>query len=346
MTELRSGLELFQPIGRGHFGEVWLGRDDVHGQVAVKVFTRTADETDAEWERRREGLLAEAQRLSRAQHANVVGVYHLVRAADGRSVQMCMEFCSGGSLQGPFDRGPMPIDAVREIGMQITLGLQSLHARGMLHRDIKPANILIDDHGVAMLGDFGLVTDEIILGYASRVGYVDHLAYEVIKGEGTSVQSDIWALGMTLYRLLHGKAWYEASPPPGERIGAGGFARSLSWLPHIPKKWRRAIRAMLADSRDARPRSAEQVFQLLGDLPVEPAWSCTVNPRLIEWRRRAGTRMQIVEWQVHSAKRHEWSAVSEPVGAGRSRRLDGSDGEVGRTAAVAGLEAFFASQTR
>jgi serine/threonine-protein kinase len=345
VTDLRSNLQLFRPIGRGHFGEVWLGADDVHGQVAVKVFTRMAGELDADWHHRREGLLAEAQKLSRAQHANVVGVHHLVRTADGESVQMCMEFCSGGSLQAAFDRGPMPIDALRQVAMEVTLGLQSLHLRGMLHRDIKPANILIDDHGVAMLGDFGLVTDDIILGYASRVGYVDHLAIEVINGQGTSIQSDIWALGMTIYRLLHGKAWYEASPPPATRIGAGGFARALAWLPHVPQRWRRAVRALMADDRETRPRSTDQVLRLLADLPISPVWACTVAPDLIEWRRDVRDRRQTVRWVVHSARRHEWTAVSEPLGAGRPRRLGGSDGEVARKVAVAGLEEFFASQT-
>jgi serine/threonine-protein kinase len=344
MTDLRSNLQLFRPIGRGHFGEVWLGQDDVHGQVAVKVFTRMDGELDMDWGRRREGLLAEAQRLSRAQHANVVGVHYLVRAADGESVQMCMEFCSGGSLQTAFDRGPLPIDKVREAAMQVTLGLQSLHLRGMLHRDIKPANILVDDNGTAMLGDFGLVTDDIILGYASRVGYLDHLAIEVANGQGTSVQSDIWALGMTLYRLLHGKAWYEASPPPAARIAGGGFGRSLAWLPHVPARWRRVIRALMADDRDARPRSADQVLRLLADLPVSPVWSCTVAADAIEWRREVRDRLQVVRWVGHSPRRHEWSAVSRPLGAGRARRLDGSGGEVSRKVAVAGLEAFLASQ--
>jgi len=343
VTDLRSHLQLHALIGRGHFGEVWLGQDDVHGQVAVKIPVRLADEGDADWRRRREGLLAEAQKLSRAQHPNVVGVFKLVRTSDGESVQMCMEFCSGGSLQTSFDRGPMPIDAVRAIGTEITLGLQSLHLRGMLHRDIKPANILIDDHGTAMLGDFGLVTDDIILGYASRAGYLDHLAMEVVNGEGTSIQSDIWALGMTLYRLLHGKAWYEASPPPVARVGAGGFARSLTWLPHVPARWRRVIRAMMADNRDARPRSTDQVLRLLADLPVAPAWRCTVAAELIEWRREQGDRYHVVRWGVHSPRCHEWTAVSEPAGVGRSRRLGGSGGEVARKDAVAGLEEFFAS---
>ena len=344
MTELRSSLRLHALIGRGHFGEVWIGEDDVHGQVAVKIPVRLDGESEDDWIARREGLLGEAQKLSRAQQRNVVAVHKLGRTEDGKSLQMCMEFCSGGSLQTAFDRGPMPIDAVRKIGGEVTLGLQSLHARGMLHRDIKPANILLDDHGVAMLGDFGLVTDDIILGYASRVGYLDHLAIEVANGQGTSVQSDIWALGMTLYRLLHGKAWYEASPPPAARIAAGGFARSLVWLPHVPARWRRVIRALMADDRDARPRSADQVLRLLADLPVLPVWSCTVAADAIEWRREVRDRLQVVRWVGHSPRRYEWSAVSEPLGAGRARRLDGSGGEVSRKVAVDGLEAFFASQ--
>ena len=55
----------------------------------------------------------------------------------------------------------MKLSAVRKVATDVTLGLQALHQRGMLPRDIKPANILLDDQDVALLGDFGWVTDEI-----------------------------------------------------------------------------------------------------------------------------------------------------------------------------------------
>lgn len=342
MTALRSNLRLFAEIGRGFFGTVHLGEDDVHGQVAVKVLERLPGEADADWRGRKAGLLQEARNLSRATHRNVVPVHYLNEAEYDDRILFCMKFCSGGSLQRPFERGPMPIDAVRDIGLEVAMGLHALHAQGMIHRDIKPANILVDEFGVARLGDFGLVTDALVLGYAAQAGYMDHLAYEVWHGSGTSVQSDIWALGMTLYRLLHGQQWYASSPAPRSVIADGGFAGRLTWLPHVPARWRRTLRAMMADDRAGRPESADQVWRLLGELPVAPTWSCATEPGRVRWERASGSRLIRAEWTWRSAGDQAWEAWSEPLGEGRRRRLGGSTG--GSRAVQSDMRTFFEGQ--
>jgi eukaryotic-like serine/threonine-protein kinase len=217
MTILVTGLEMEQLLGAGHYGEVYLAKDPVHGHVAAKMMSRFAGEADDAWRARREGLLQEAQHLSAA-------------------------------LQRAFDQGPMKqLLDVRRIATEVTFGLRALHQRGMLHRDIKPANILLDAESRALLGDFGWVTDEIFLGYAHAGGYRDHLAYEAWSSGAASVKTDVWALGMTLYRLLHGKNWYGRQGTPRFEIKNGRFADSLEWLPHIPAKWRRVVRQMMAD---------------------------------------------------------------------------------------------------
>ncbi len=341
MTDLISDLKIGPKIGNGHFGEVFLAQDPAHGQVAVKMLTRKAHDNDTMWIAYKAGFLAEAQNLSKARHKNVVQVHHVVEAADGMSVIICMEFCPGGSLQTPFENGPMAIPEVRKIGTEVLMGLNALHSRGMLHRDIKPANVLLDASGVAQISDFGLVTDDLVLGYGSQAGYSDHIAYEVWHGKGTSAQSDIWALGMTLYRLLHGKNWYEQAPEPGQIVHLGNFAGTLKWLPHIPKQWRRVIRKMLHDNPAARFASAGQAISSLARLPVTPVWASTVTPHLVRWERRKRTRRFLVEWNRHSARKHEWRAWSEPLGVGQNKRLGGSNGIVSRAKAVRGLEEFF-----
>lgn len=341
MSIYKSGLELGEHLGAGHFGEVYLGEDQVHGQVAVKVLSRKPEDSDDDWKEYKAGFLTEAQNLSKATHQNVVQVYHIVESEDGDSVWLCMAYCPGGSLQSAFEEGPLNVKHVRKIGTDVLLGLKALHSKGMLHRDIKPGNILIDGNGRARLGDFGLVTDEIILGYASRAGYTDHLAYEVWHGQGTSVKSDVWALGMTLYRLLHGEVWYEENPEPRRVIRDGGFSDTLKWLPHIPKKWRRVIRKMLHDDTAARYQNADQVLQSFAELPTTPLWECTVAPKKITWQRIKNNRRIIVEWDRHSARRHEWRAWSEPIGHGRHRALGGSNGVIGYRDALKSLNAFF-----
>ena len=232
MAGFISGLTIGTKLGNGHFGEVFEGQDPAHGKVAVKILRREGYHDDASWPAYKASYLAEAQYLSKATHRNVVQVHHVVEAPDGDSVVICMAFCPRGSLQTSFENGPMTLAGVRKVGTEVLMGLGALHARGMIHRDIKPANILLDGQAVAEISDFGHVTDDLVVGYASQAGYADHIAYEVWNGGGTSAKSDIWAVGMTLYRLLHGKLWYEELPYPRDVIQHGGFANKLRWLPH------------------------------------------------------------------------------------------------------------------
>ncbi|WP_026607561.1 serine/threonine-protein kinase [Methylocapsa acidiphila] len=344
MTVLTSNLKMGTHIGSGHFGDVFLANDPVHGEVAVKVIARDATESPEEWQKRKDNLLKEAQHLKKATHRNVVQVYHLGEHKD--DAMLCvMEYCSGGSLQKPYDNGPISIDKVLRVATEITSGLQALHSREMLHRDIKPGNLLINSKGVAQLGDFGLVTDNLILGYGSQAGYADHIAPEVWAGNGTSAKTDIWALGMTLYRLLHGRQWYEQGSTPRTVVANGRYADSLVWLPHIPADWRRPIRKMLRDDPVQRHQTATDVFAALSSLPSQPSWLCVVGPTEVRWQRNSKTRKISVVWDISIPKKSKWKAWSEPLGSGINRTLGGSTKPLTRSAALKELTKFFESQT-
>jgi serine/threonine protein kinase len=318
MARLQSNLQVGAFIASGGFGAVHLGDDPIQGQVAVKIFRQRPDEPAAAWTTRKCALLAEGQRLRHASHPNVVQVHQLLESPTEDEVLLAMEFCSGRSLQDSFDAGPMTLDEVRRHATAITLGLQALHDRGMLHRDIKPGNILIDQHGV-------------------------HLAPEVHHGRPTSVRTDIWALGMTIYRLLHGAVWYAKSPPPRTLVPLGCFANRLLWLPHIPKPWRRFIRKALNDDPVYRHQTASEVINALATLPTTPDWRCVVGASEVSWRRRTPSRQINAVWTEYSARRHEWTAWSDPIGSGRRRLLDGSHGKIGRADTDRQLQGFFAT---
>lgn len=342
MTTVIPALQIGERLGSGYFGEVFLAQDIVHGQVAVKVLGRKPEHADDEWIAVKRGFLAEAQHLSNATHRNVVQVHGIEEFDD--CIRFSMAYCPGGSLQAPYESGPMPLSAVRRITLDVLLGLIALHSRGMLHRDIKPGNILLDRTGVAKLGDFGLVTDDLLLGYGSAAGYADHIAFEVWHGRGTSAKSDIWALGMTLYRLLHGQVWYVLeTEAPDEAVAAGGFADRLRWLPHVPKPWRRVIRKMLQDNPDERFATAREVLNAVSGLPIEPAWQVPVlTTHLVRWEKTSPKRVSVVEWRLHSERRHEWKAWSQPLGVvGRTKSLAKSDGIIGRVDLNRQLESYF-----
>ncbi len=345
-----SKLVVGTKLGNGHFGEVYEADDPVHGKIAVKIITRdkamhpSEVNDDAKWEVRKASIHKEAQFLSRATHRNVVPVHSINETPDGNSVQICMAYCPGGSYQSVFDKAPMALLAARKLGTEVLLGLGALHTRGMLHRDIKPGNILCDAAGVAQISDFGLVTDDLILGYGSQAGYSDHIAFEVWQGGATSIKSDIWAFGMTMFRMLHGKTWYEEAPSPQRIVQLGNFADTLKWLPHIPPNWRRSIRAMLRDDPAKRFQNSAQAMNAMSALATSPEWTVNVAPELVRWELLSRTRKNVVEWHRESARKHRWSAWSEPLGiSGRKMTLGGSNGTIGRSQAVAELEGYFRS---
>ena len=344
MMQLTSDLQIGARIGAGYFGEVHIGTDHVHGQVAIKILRSLDGEPAAEWLRRKNGLLDEARSLSQATHQNVVRVFYVAESDSDDAIHLVMEYCSGGSVQSSFERGPIKIGEVRRIITGAALGLQALHARGMLHRDIKPSNLLMDANRALKLGDFGFVTDNLIFGYASHQGYLDHLAPEVWNGSGTSVKSDIWALGMTTYRLLHGAEWYEKSPRPRTVVPDGGFAEKLKWLPHVPQKWRRFVRKALHDDPDSRFPSATAVIDGLAKLEAESGWECSATASETRWQRVTDTRRINVVWTKHSPRQYSWKAWSEPLVEGRVRSLGRSTVRLGYAASERQLCEFFSQR--
>jgi len=253
-----------------------------------------------------------------------------------------MEKCAG-SLQSSFEKGPMLLGSVRRYISQVCMGLAALHSRKMLHRDIKPGNILLSKNDTAKLGDFGLVTDNIIAGYASQAGYSDHLAPEVINGGPTSIKTDIWALGVTMYRLLHGVDWYDTLPQPRHVVGKGGFAKSLPWLPHIPSPWRTVIRTMLNDDPKSRYQNCNELQSALARLKTSPPWDCAVSANGIHWAYKSDRRRYFVSLTETASGNYDFSAWSEPLGSGNKRNF-GAGKDLDREMALKQLAALFSTK--
>lgn len=343
MTEIQATLQIGEEIGRGHFGRVHIGNDAIRERLAIKIMEQREDEDEEYWTARKNGLIAEGSSLERANHQNIVHVHYVTHAPGGDGVHLVMEYCEGGSLESHYKMGPMLPSKVRKVGKDVSLGLASLHDRGMIHRDIKPANILLNTRGIAKVSDFGLVTDDIVDGYAEGAGYRDHLAPEYYEDRVCSIKSDIWAHGVTLYRLLHGHDWYAMQVPPRYVVSNGGFANSLKWLPHVSGEWRRVIRKMLCDNPHKRPTDMREVSRLLGAIDITDSWSCENTANQITWIRNHKARVQTVRLIRHSERVYSWESVSAPAsGVGRSRKM-GGENRIGYKQAEKELRAFFDS---
>jgi serine/threonine-protein kinase len=364
--ETINEIELVRSLGRGVFGEVHAATLPPHGSVAVKVI-KCADVASffgipsSDWPAIRAAMFAEAEALSRGEHANVVRVHGAQYDASKDNGYIVMKLCDC-SIANLIANGPLPLANVDAHLRHALIGLETLHGRSMIHRDLKPPNILIAN-GLAKLSDFGLVTDHLVGGYAARAGYIEHFAPEVFTTNQTSFRTDVWAMGLTAYQMLNGVPWYlevlhglgadKIADPRGARariihiVQSGSFAQKLTFLPHVPDGWRRFVRKAL--HADPHQRFADAATMLTAmssrSLPLAPSYECVFDAAgNVTWRRTRGDREEVIEWTRGPHAINSVIATSRPVGGGNGRVLR-RVGRATRTQALAALQAFFSART-
>ena len=129
---------------------------------------------------------------------------------------MVLEYVEGESLRTYLRRcGPLPVDQVVAIGLQLAATLEYVHEQGVIHRDIKPENVLIGAAGQVTLTDFGiamrLTSRRFALSHLSNaVGTPDYMAPEQVRGARGDARTDVYSLGVLLYELLTGAVPYPA----------------------------------------------------------------------------------------------------------------------------------------
>lgn len=203
-------------IGRGGFGVVYRCRQSsLDRMVAVKVLTADLDEDN------RARFLREQRAAGRLTgHPNVVTILQ-VGVTEHDRPYLVMPFFARGSLETRIRRqGPLTLEAVLRLGVDIAGVLETAHDLGVLHRDVKPANILLTDQGKFALTDFGIA--HITGGFRTTTGVVTgspaFTAPEVIAGETPTGATDVYGLGATMFAAATGHAAFERRS--GERIVA------------------------------------------------------------------------------------------------------------------------------
>jgi hypothetical protein len=208
-TLLAGRYEISRLLGRGGAGVVMQARDRVLGEdVAVKVL-RPEHGAEARWIER---LAREVKLARQIRHANVCRVFDFGQA-DGHAF-LVMELATAGSLRDELARdesGDRTLAERLADARSVASGLAAVHAAGVLHRDVTPQNVLRMADGRLVVSDFGLATDADPTASSIHGGTVAYMAPEIARGEGASVASDVWALGVIVYEIIFGRrpSWNE-----------------------------------------------------------------------------------------------------------------------------------------
>ncbi|WP_127542409.1 serine/threonine-protein kinase [Actinoplanes sp. OR16] len=205
---LAGRYRLVERLGAGGMSVVWRGFDEVLGrQVAIKVLPPSTS-TDPSFRRR---LRAEAQAAARLTHPHITNVYDYGEATtvDGEPVPyVVMELVDGESLAAILARVRMlPWPTAVRISAEVAAALASAHARGIVHRDVTPANVMLTPAGSKVV-DFGisaLIGENDVDPDGSLLGTPAYLAPERLEGGQVSPATDVYAVGLLIYRMLIGQ---------------------------------------------------------------------------------------------------------------------------------------------
>ena len=266
-------------LGSGFFGEVFLERDDGLNRLCAAKYLRVGGPD----------RFAEAQAMLAVEHENIVKVFSADDDAATGKVIIRMEFHTNGSLQDIQAGRPENVGIVVRRIEQACRGLQHLHNDGRLHRDIKPANMLVSDNGSIKLSDFGLCLPAVAVGASPPMGYVAHLPPEAITGPGeiSDVAGDIFAMGVTLRRLMEGDGHLKSMRASGANVMQAivdGKFPSPRFAPHIHDKLRRVARKATHFDPSRRFASASEMRHALEQARPRVAWSVSSpTPGVIVW---------------------------------------------------------------
>ena len=248
-------------LGRGGMGEVYLARDTKLGRrVALKVVR--AERLGSP--QAIVSFMLEARTTASLSHPNIVAI-HAVGEHEG-TPYVALEYLEGQNLQARLDERLPSLQETLRIGLSVAEALEEAHAHGILHRDLKPANLIIPTDGRLRIVDFGLATrvnasnserDRPQTDGATHAGGTpNYMAPEQWRNAPSSAATDIWALGVILFKLCSGRLPFEVdASSPTAVTDLPPSSPNVTAPPRVPDVQERLERLRTAVvSRDAAPR--------------------------------------------------------------------------------------------
>ena len=269
-----SHYHITSQLGEGGMGVVYEAEDTNLGRhVALKFLTPAMAGDDALLQR----FQREARAASSLNHPNICTIHGIEQF--GSEHFIVMELLDGESLADRIRRGPLDIDSLLKLGVQIVDALESAHSKGIVHRDLKPANIFVTSRGQAKILDFGLAKiatmDRPALGSAdselqtavrhedltqagSTLGTVSYMSPEQARGQVTDARTDLFSFGTVLYQMATGFLPFqgETSAVVFDSILNRDPMPVNQLNPSLPVELSRIIGQALEKDRDLRYQSA------------------------------------------------------------------------------------------
>ena len=279
-----SHYRVVKMLGEGGMGVVYEAEDTRLGRhVALKFVQEKilVPETVERFQR-------EARAASLLNHPNICTVHDVGEAGGYHFI--AMELLEGVTLERLLTQGPLPLEKLLPLAIQVADGLDTAHGRGVVHRDIKPANIFVTSSGRAKIMDFGLAKflqapagslvvpsdSQTTMTHLTRpgapVGTVAFMSPEQLRGKELDARTDLFSFGTLLYAMATGEL-----PFRGETaavILSGILERApvppCEINPGLPEKLQDIILKALEKDRDDRYQSARDMLvdlrRLLRDL--------------------------------------------------------------------------------
>lgn len=258
-----SHYKILEKLGQGGMGVVYKAEDTkLKRIVALKFLTQQA--LGGEEEKTR--FIHEAQAAAALDHPNICTVYEIDESDEQTFI--AMTYVDGQSLSERIEVGPLKLENALDIAIQIAVGLQEAHERGIIHRDIKSANIMVTKNGQGKIMDFGLAKrsgNTLVTRAGTMMGTVAYMSPEQARGETVDHRTDIWSLGVVFYEMINGQLPFE-----------GNYEQAVIYSilnedpnpmgRYVPEDFQDIIFRALQKDREQRFQSASELCQCLREL--------------------------------------------------------------------------------